>query len=161
MQMPPPKRDKMESFFLAETLKYLYLLLDDSQPDLVPLDQYVFNTEAHPLPIEVRSEAEGALVTCTRHFLQLCLQLAQWPAPLRSQAVIYACKALQALDSQRPTDLKDEPWTYADVVTRLACRARQQRQHCLVTTCCGPLGQRCMWAMSAWTSVPRCVSAAL
>ena len=30
-------------------LKYLYLLfLDD---DLVPLDQWVFNTEAHPLPI--------------------------------------------------------------------------------------------------------------
>ena len=53
VQMPPPKRDKMESFFLAETLKYLYLLLDDSQPDLLPLDQYVFNTEAHPLPIEV------------------------------------------------------------------------------------------------------------
>ncbi|XP_074525945.1 mannosidase, alpha, class 1B, member 1b [Halichoeres trimaculatus] len=46
----PSPRDKMESFFLGETLKYLYLLFSD-EPDLISLDQYVFNTEAHPLPI--------------------------------------------------------------------------------------------------------------
>ncbi|XP_040012119.1 mannosidase, alpha, class 1B, member 1b [Xiphias gladius] len=46
----PSPRDKMESFFLGETLKYLYLLLSDD-PNLISLDQYVFNTEAHPLPI--------------------------------------------------------------------------------------------------------------
>ncbi|KAM8886145.1 mannosidase, alpha, class 1B, member 1b isoform 2-T2 [Spinachia spinachia] len=46
----PSPRDKMESFFLGETLKYLYLLFSDN-PDLISLDQYVFNTEAHPLPI--------------------------------------------------------------------------------------------------------------
>ena len=51
MQVPPPQRDKMESFWPAETLKYLYLLLDELQPELLPLDQFVFNTEAHPLPI--------------------------------------------------------------------------------------------------------------
>ncbi|RHY61878.1 hypothetical protein DYB38_010987, partial [Aphanomyces astaci] len=38
--------DKMESFFLAETLKYHYLL--QSAPSFVPLDKFVFNTEAHP-----------------------------------------------------------------------------------------------------------------
>eukprot|EP00300_Choanocystis_sp_HF-7_P018503 c20056_g1_i2.p1 GENE.c20056_g1_i2~~c20056_g1_i2.p1 ORF type:complete len:598 (+),score=142.65 c20056_g1_i2:24-1817(+) len=41
--------DKMESFFLAETLKYLYLLF--SPTDLISLDEFVFNTEAHPLRI--------------------------------------------------------------------------------------------------------------
>ncbi|KAG0337809.1 mannosyl-oligosaccharide alpha-1,2-mannosidase [Podila humilis] len=41
--------DKMETFFLAETLKYLYLLFGPD--DVLPLDKYVFNTEAHPLPI--------------------------------------------------------------------------------------------------------------
>ncbi|KAL0979591.1 hypothetical protein UPYG_G00187000 [Umbra pygmaea] len=46
----PSPRDKMESFFLGETLKYFYLLFSDD-PDLVSLDKYVFNTEAHPLPI--------------------------------------------------------------------------------------------------------------
>ncbi|KAJ3311177.1 hypothetical protein HDU93_005309 [Gonapodya sp. JEL0774] len=46
---PPPRRDRMDSFFLGETLKYLYLLFSDES--LVPLDRYVFNTEAHPLPV--------------------------------------------------------------------------------------------------------------
>lgn len=46
----PSPRDKMESFFLGETLKYLYLLFSDDF-NLISLDKYVFNTEAHPLPI--------------------------------------------------------------------------------------------------------------
>ncbi|KAJ2073781.1 hypothetical protein IW146_003447 [Coemansia sp. RSA 922] len=41
--------DAMESFFLAETLKYLYLLF--SPTDVISLDEYVFNTEAHPFRI--------------------------------------------------------------------------------------------------------------
>merc|ERR1711916_152852 len=48
----PPKNNSMQSFFLAETLKYLYLMFaNPPDQDLVPLDQFVFNTEAHPLPI--------------------------------------------------------------------------------------------------------------
>lgn len=43
------KDDKMQSFFLAETLKYLYLLFSPS--DLIPLDKWVFNTEAHPIRV--------------------------------------------------------------------------------------------------------------
>ncbi|XP_054468619.1 endoplasmic reticulum mannosyl-oligosaccharide 1,2-alpha-mannosidase [Anoplopoma fimbria] len=46
----PGPRDKMESFFLGETLKYLYLLFSDDM-ELLSLDKYVFNTEAHALPI--------------------------------------------------------------------------------------------------------------
>ena len=38
----PRQRDKMESFFLAETLKYLFLLFSDD-PSLVPLDRYVLS----------------------------------------------------------------------------------------------------------------------
>ena len=43
-------RDKMETFYLAEPLKYLYLLFSDD-PNLIPLDKFVINTEAHPLPV--------------------------------------------------------------------------------------------------------------
>jgi mannosyl-oligosaccharide alpha-1,2-mannosidase len=71
-QVPPPRADKMESFWLAETLKYLYLIFleppdrclhPSCQADAAggggggrpaarfPLDQFVFNTEAHPLPV--------------------------------------------------------------------------------------------------------------
>jgi len=61
--IPPPTRNNMESFwpvrqltFLkyhtdmiqAETLKYFYLLFADRS--LIPLDQVVFNTEAHIFP---------------------------------------------------------------------------------------------------------------
>lgn len=40
------KSDRMESFFLAETLKYLYLLF--SENSVINLDEVIFNTEAHP-----------------------------------------------------------------------------------------------------------------
>ncbi|KAK5642975.1 hypothetical protein RI129_009142 [Pyrocoelia pectoralis] len=43
-------KDLMESFFLSETLKYLYLLFS-SNPKLLDIDKYVVNSEAHPLPI--------------------------------------------------------------------------------------------------------------
>ncbi|KAF2086527.1 glycoside hydrolase family 47 protein [Saccharata proteae CBS 121410] len=39
--------DSCESFWMAETLKYYYLIF--SEPDVVSLDEWVFNTEAHPL----------------------------------------------------------------------------------------------------------------
>ncbi|XP_030302987.1 mannosyl-oligosaccharide 1,2-alpha-mannosidase IA isoform X2 [Calypte anna] len=41
--------DVQQSFFLSETLKYLYLLF--SEDDLLPFEHWVFNTEAHPLPV--------------------------------------------------------------------------------------------------------------
>lgn len=46
----PRFRDKMESFFLSETLKYLYLIFSDDF-NLISLDDFVFNSEGHPLPI--------------------------------------------------------------------------------------------------------------
>lgn len=47
--VPPNRNDKQESFWLAETLKYLYLLY--SPTDVIPLTGWVFNTEAHPLKV--------------------------------------------------------------------------------------------------------------
>ncbi|CAI5451553.1 unnamed protein product [Caenorhabditis angaria] len=41
--------DVMQSFFLAETLKYAYLTFADNS--LISLENWVFNTEAHPLPV--------------------------------------------------------------------------------------------------------------
>eukprot|EP00887_Chlorella_sp_A99_P007757 scaffold20.g7757.t1 len=46
---PPPSDDTQQSWFLAETLKYFYLLF--SPDDVLPLDAWTFNTEAHPLRI--------------------------------------------------------------------------------------------------------------
>ena len=40
----------VSSFYFAETLKYLYLTF--TEPDVVSLDKYVFNTESHPFIIK-------------------------------------------------------------------------------------------------------------
>ncbi|KAN0032535.1 hypothetical protein ACTFIV_006434 [Dictyostelium citrinum] len=45
--------DNQQSFFMAETLKYLYLTFQPSS--VVPLDKYVFNTEAHPIEIQYKN----------------------------------------------------------------------------------------------------------
>ncbi|KAH8727242.1 glycosyl hydrolase family 47-domain-containing protein [Phaeosphaeriaceae sp. PMI808] len=42
----PTLNDEMESFWLAETLKYFFLLFETE--DVVSLDEWVLNTEAHP-----------------------------------------------------------------------------------------------------------------
>eukprot|EP00658_Telonema_sp_P-2_P033439 TRINITY_DN24544_c0_g1_i1.p1 TRINITY_DN24544_c0_g1~~TRINITY_DN24544_c0_g1_i1.p1 ORF type:complete len:561 (+),score=121.90 TRINITY_DN24544_c0_g1_i1:86-1768(+) len=53
-----PKDDTQQSFFLAETLKYAYLLFTDG--NTISLDEYVLNTEAHPLKVHDPSEVIGA-----------------------------------------------------------------------------------------------------
>ena len=44
--------DQMQSYVMAETFKYLYLMFDARAAASIPLDQYVFNTEAHPIRID-------------------------------------------------------------------------------------------------------------
>ena len=88
--------NRMESFFLAETIKYLYLLFDPSNFLLQPqaweegagpsedcvlgAGGYIFNTEAHPLD-------PAALHCCSRRpqerqeLQDILLHLSEPPAP--------------------------------------------------------------------------------
>lgn len=50
MPQPDSRGVPEPSYFLAETLKYLYLLFKEDDCGL-SLDEIVFNTEAHPLPV--------------------------------------------------------------------------------------------------------------
>ncbi|KAI5465264.1 endoplasmic reticulum mannosyl-oligosaccharide 1,2-alpha-mannosidase [Mariannaea sp. PMI_226] len=52
------KEDYMESFWFSETLKYFYLIF--SPPDLISLDDFVLNTEAHPFRLPARSNVPGS-----------------------------------------------------------------------------------------------------
>lgn len=47
INIPTDKKNNVESFWIAETLKYLYLLFQDD----VDLTKDIFNTEAHPFPV--------------------------------------------------------------------------------------------------------------
>jgi ER degradation enhancer, mannosidase alpha-like 2 len=69
--------DKMDSFLLAETFKYLYLVFQPSpkemrglrrvgvEPQLPTLGTIVFNTEAHPIPVTAKTQSVFA--QCARH----------------------------------------------------------------------------------------------
>lgn len=62
------QRDRMESFFLGETAKYLYLLFEERHP-LNHMDApVVFTTEGHPLivPSKLRRTAPSKLPKATR-----------------------------------------------------------------------------------------------
>ncbi|KAK7916540.1 hypothetical protein WMY93_012301 [Mugilogobius chulae] len=48
------KEDRMESFFLSETCKYLYLLFDEDNPLHRSDNKYIFTTEGHVVPIDRR-----------------------------------------------------------------------------------------------------------
>jgi mannosyl-oligosaccharide alpha-1,2-mannosidase len=48
-QMPPHHNNRQESFFFAETLKYAFLIFSPEQT--LSLDEFVLNTEAHPMRI--------------------------------------------------------------------------------------------------------------
>lgn len=51
------KEDRMDSFVLAETFKYLYLLFADRDDLIVNLDEFIFTTEGHLLPLSLGSGA--------------------------------------------------------------------------------------------------------
>ena len=44
---------RMDSYVLAETFKYLYLLFSDKDQLILDVDDYVFTTEAHLLPLSL------------------------------------------------------------------------------------------------------------
>merc|ERR1712228_148519 len=50
-EIPAKQDNQMQSYVMAETFKYLYLLFDDYAAGLLPLNEFVFNTEAHPIRI--------------------------------------------------------------------------------------------------------------
>jgi mannosyl-oligosaccharide alpha-1,2-mannosidase len=48
-RIPVALDDRQQSFFIAEELKYFLLLFQDTHR--IDLDMWIFNTEAHPLPV--------------------------------------------------------------------------------------------------------------
>nr|CAD7261104.1 unnamed protein product [Timema shepardi] len=54
--------DRMDSFVLAETFKYLYLLFADPADLLLDLDEFLFTTEGHLLPLSLARDANFSVV---------------------------------------------------------------------------------------------------
>lgn len=45
--------DRMDSYLLSETIKYLYLLFTEESDLLINIDDFIFTTEAHLLPLSL------------------------------------------------------------------------------------------------------------
>ncbi|XP_077386701.1 ER degradation-enhancing alpha-mannosidase-like protein 1 [Festucalex cinctus] len=60
------KEDRMESFFLSETCKYLYLLFDEDNPLHKSGNKYIFTTEGHVMPVDKRFREKGWSGKCLR-----------------------------------------------------------------------------------------------
>ncbi|XP_061099622.1 ER degradation-enhancing alpha-mannosidase-like protein 3 isoform X2 [Conger conger] len=52
--------DRMDSFFLAEMFKYLYLLFADEEDLPFDVEDYIFTTEAHLLPLSLSTALRSA-----------------------------------------------------------------------------------------------------
>lgn len=59
------QRDRMESFFLGETAKYLYLLFEDNHPLNTMDAPVVFTTEGHPMIVPSRLRRTNAFKSST------------------------------------------------------------------------------------------------
>ena len=47
------KEDRLDSFVLAETFKYLYLLFADESDLILDLNNWLFTTEGHLMPLSL------------------------------------------------------------------------------------------------------------
>ena len=56
----------MDSFVLAETFKYLYLLFTEKEDVMFNMNQFIFTTEAHLLPLSLSTMAVNASASQVR-----------------------------------------------------------------------------------------------
>ncbi|KAG9330348.1 hypothetical protein JZ751_025661 [Albula glossodonta] len=66
--------DRMDSFFLAEMFKYLYLLFSEKHQLPFDIDDYIFTTEAHLLPVSLSTVQPACQGNSTVRVV--------WPRPL-------------------------------------------------------------------------------
>lgn len=52
----------MDSFVLAETFKYLFLLFSDPSDLVLDLDEFIFTTEAHLLPLTLAGSVNNSTI---------------------------------------------------------------------------------------------------
>lgn len=64
----------MDSFVLAETFKYLFLLFAEDSDMLLNIDEFLFTTEAHLLPLTLaRSQANLSFLSVSCHLFYFTL----------------------------------------------------------------------------------------
>ncbi|EPQ01690.1 ER degradation-enhancing alpha-mannosidase-like 3 [Myotis brandtii] len=74
--------DRMDSFFLAEMFKYLYLLFADKEDIIFDIEDYIFTTEAHLLPLWLSTTNQSvSKKSTTSEYIELDDSNFDWTCP--------------------------------------------------------------------------------
>ena len=65
------KEDRLDSFVLAETFKYLYLLFADESDLILDLNNWLFTTEGHLMPLSLARLSNRTAVPVKIEFISL------------------------------------------------------------------------------------------
>ncbi|XP_055035777.2 ER degradation-enhancing alpha-mannosidase-like protein 3 isoform X1 [Misgurnus anguillicaudatus] len=87
--------DRMDSFFLAEMFKYLYLLFSEKSQLPIDIDDYIFTTEAHLLPVSLSKAQPPCHSNNTES-----------QASREDDLFLYSCPSAQTLFPNNPTFAK-------------------------------------------------------
>nr|XP_029545039.1 ER degradation-enhancing alpha-mannosidase-like protein 3 isoform X3 [Oncorhynchus nerka] len=87
--------DRMDSFFLAEMFKYLYLLFSEKNQLPFDIDDYIFTTEAHLLPVSLSTSQPPWRGNNT-----------EAPTALEEDLFTYSCPSTQTLFPNNPSFAK-------------------------------------------------------
>ncbi|XP_068190579.1 ER degradation-enhancing alpha-mannosidase-like protein 3 isoform X2 [Antennarius striatus] len=88
--------DRMDSFFLAEMFKYLYLLFSEESELPIDIDDYIFTTEAHLLPVSLSTTKPPCQGNNTETF----------PAFQDEDLFTHSCPSMETLFPNNPSFAK-------------------------------------------------------
>uniref|UniRef100_A0A672ISF9 alpha-1,2-Mannosidase n=1 Tax=Salarias fasciatus TaxID=181472 RepID=A0A672ISF9_SALFA len=88
--------DRMDSFFLAEMFKYLFLLFAEAEDLPFDVEDYVFTTEAHLLPLSLSTTPHSSLISSNRTVTGTTLLI---PKHRQSHDSIPACQLVVKLNA--------------------------------------------------------------
>ena len=128
--------DRMDSFVLAETLKYLYLLFSEESQLPFNLDEFIFTTEAHLLPLSLSTLREGQGLpeeTCP-HELRSLRFYRQLTAAVKAhettnQIIPAKCSSQNAKESHAlsPLELDLSSEVHREILTKMGIAIQQQQ----------------------------------
>ncbi|XP_034565877.1 ER degradation-enhancing alpha-mannosidase-like protein 3 isoform X2 [Notolabrus celidotus] len=97
--------DRMDSFFLAEMFKYLYLLFSEKSELPIDIDDYIFTTEAHLLPVSLSTTKPPCPGNDTVRHLTLS-ETEAVPIPQEEDLFTHSCPSLETLFPNNPSFAK-------------------------------------------------------
>ena len=137
--------DEMPSFYLAETVKYLYLLFDDE--NFIRKRPFVFTTEAHPFDAQQIKQ-----LTRAPRSVQI-IETAP-PAPSKNESTLAALwRRLRATTTTRPALCK-KTWRKREEIVQAPPVAAK----CLAWHWWDDLGYQAAFVPSLASTVPSCVA---